>query len=315
MAKANKRIRLTDESVNSYGTRIITAGVDLEQYKRNPVLLYMHERGQIIGLLKDLKVEGKEITAEPVFDEASELSQRCKKQYEFGSLRMSSIGIDILEMSEDKALIEEGQTRPTITRSRLFEVSLVDVGANSNALVLRKDGRQITLGQDGDNPLPRLSSNNNKKEEMDIKTLALQLGLPETADEAAVNAKLAELQAAKADADKFRKENEELQLAQITAAVEAAVSAKKINEDKKAHFIELGKKVGIESLNATLEAMAPQVKLSQTLSHAEPATQQQASEYKKLSEVPADKMMQLRSEKPEQYRQLFKAEYGYECEL
>jgi hypothetical protein len=315
MAKANKRIRLTDESVNSYGTRIITAGVDLEQYQRNPVLLYMHERGEIIGLLKDLKVEGTEITAEPVFDEASELSRRCKKQYEFGSLRMSSIGIDILEMSEDKALIEEGQTRPTITRSRLFEVSLVDVGANSNALVLRKDGRQITLGQDGDNPLPRLSSNNNKKEEMDIKTLALQLGLPETADEAAVNAKLAELQAAKADADKFRKENEELQLAQITAAVEAAVSAKKINEDKKAHFIELGKKVGIESLNATLEAMAPQVKLSQTLSHAEPATQQQASEYKKLSEVPADKMMQLRSEKPEQYRQLFKAEYGYECEL
>jgi hypothetical protein len=315
MAKNNKRIRLTDESVNSYGTRIITAGVDLEQYKRNPVLLYMHERGQIIGLLKDLKVEGKEITAEPVFDEASELSQRCKKQYEFGSLRMSSIGIDILEMSHDKELLSEGQTRPTITKSRLFEVSLVDIGANSNALVLRKDGRQITLGQDGENPLPQLINNNNKKKEMDIKTLALQLGLPETADEATVNAKLAELQAAKAEADKFRKENEELQLAQITAAVEAAVSAKKISEDKKAQFVELGKKVGLEVLNATFEAMAPQMKLSETLNPTQPTAKQEATEYKKLSEVPADKIMQLRTNNPEQYRQLFKAEYGFDCEL
>lgn len=315
MAKANKRIRLTDESVNSYGSRIITAGVDLEQYRRNPVLLYMHERGEIIGLLKDLKVEGTEITAEPVFDEASELSRRCKRQYEFGSLRMCSVGIDILEMSEDKTLIAVGQTRPTITRSRLFEVSLVDVGSNDNALVLRsRDGRRISLGQDGENPLPLLINNKKQEKEMDIKTLALQLGLPETADEAAVNAKLSELQAAKADADKFRKENEELQLAQITAAVEAAVAQKKINEDKKAHFVELGKKVGLESLNATFEAMAPQLKLSQAIGHAEP-TQQQPAEYKKLSEVPADKIMQLRSEKPDQYRQLFKAEYGYECEL
>ena len=90
----SKRVRLTNESVNSYGFRVLTAGIDLEQFKRNPVLLYMHERGNVIGYVKDLLVENGEVTGELVFDEASELSIRCKKQYEVGSLRMVSIGLD-----------------------------------------------------------------------------------------------------------------------------------------------------------------------------------------------------------------------------
>lgn len=105
---------------------------------------------------------------------------------------------------------------------------------------------------------------------MDIKTLALQLGLPETADEAAVNAKLAELKGSKEESDKMRAENEQLKLAQITAAVDAAVAAKKIPADKKQHFIDMGKKLGIEDLNATLDAISPAVKLSSAL-EAEPA--------------------------------------------
>ncbi len=75
-----KRVRITNESLNSYGTRILTSGMDVEQYRRNPVLLYMHERGQVIGYMKDIAVEGGEVTGEPVFDCATELSRRCKKQ-------------------------------------------------------------------------------------------------------------------------------------------------------------------------------------------------------------------------------------------
>src|SRR3712207_9570026 len=43
----------------------------------------------------------------------------CKKQFEFGSLRMVSAGLEILETSEDKDLLVAGQTRPTITKSKL----------------------------------------------------------------------------------------------------------------------------------------------------------------------------------------------------
>ena len=33
-----KRVRITNDSLNSYGTRVLTAGMNVEQYQRNPVL-------------------------------------------------------------------------------------------------------------------------------------------------------------------------------------------------------------------------------------------------------------------------------------
>ena len=163
-----KRVRISNESLNSYGFRVLTSGMEVGQYSRNPVLLYMHERGNVIGYVKDLKVEDNEITGELMFDEATELSQRCKKQWEFGSLKMVSVGIDILEMSEDPKFLVEGQLRPTVTKSKLFEVSLVDVGANDDALVLQKDGQRIELGKDGGMVLPLLHNNNNNQKEKEM---------------------------------------------------------------------------------------------------------------------------------------------------
>ena len=149
MTEKAKRVRLTNSGINAYGTRILTEGMNLKQYARNPVLLYMHNRGEVIGLVKDVVVDDEEITAELVFDEASELSRRCKKQFEFGSLRMVSVGIDILELSSDKKHLLQGQTRPTISKSKLVEVSLVDVGANDDAIVLYKGGKQLNCREIG----------------------------------------------------------------------------------------------------------------------------------------------------------------------
>lgn len=158
-----KRVRLTNDSLNSYGTRILTAGMDTKQYERNPVLLYMHGRGQVIGMVKNLQCENGELTGELEFDEATELSQRCKKQYEFGSLRMVSVGVDILETSSEQSVLLDGQTRPTITKSKLYEVSVVDIGANDDAIVLKKDGALIELGKDGECALPLLNQINKPK--------------------------------------------------------------------------------------------------------------------------------------------------------
>lgn len=221
--------------------------------------------------IKDIKKENGEITGELAFDEATELSTQCKKQWDFGSLRMVSIGFEIVETSEAAELIVPGQRYATVTKARLIEVSLVDIGANNDAIRLHKDGQLITLSEGGDCPLPRLNNKpTNTQPQMDIKTLALTLGLPETADEAAVNAKLAELQQKNAEADSLRQENDSLKLAQVTAAVDAAIAAKKIPAEKKQHFLDLGTTVGIDTLNATLDAIAPAQKLSSTL-QTEPA--------------------------------------------
>lgn len=310
----SKRVRITNDSLNSYGSRVLTSGMNVEQYCRNPVLLYMHQRGNVIGYVKDIKVENGEVTGELMFDEATELSRRCKKQFEFGSLKMVSAGIDILELSESPEHLLQGQVCPTITKSRLYEVSVVDVGANDDAIVLMKDGKQVTLGKDGECPLPCIN-NQKTNEEMELKQLALQLGLPETATNAEVNQALDGLKAAKVENERLKKENGELALVCITGLVEKAVGEKRLGEDKKAQFIELGKKVGADELKGILEAMSPQVKISTVLSYnggrqvALPAT------YSKLSEVPADALLEMREKNPEEYKRLYKAEYGMTCEI
>ena len=311
-----KRVRISNDSLNSYGFRVLTHGMDVAQYNRNPVLLYMHERGNVVGYVKDLKVENNEVTGELMFDCASELSQRCKKQFEFGSLRMVSAGLEILETSEDKELLVAGQTRPTITKSKLFEVSIADVGANDDALVLHKDGKRITLGRDGDCPLPLLKNNNKQKktEEMENKTIALKLGLPETATDAEISAKLTELNQLYEQNVSLLKEKESLTLVNITSLVTQAIAEKRLEEKDKDQFVELGKKIGLEELEKTLKAMHPAVKLSSVLGHqgGAPAGDQN---FTKLSEVPADRIAALRSENPKEYKRLYKAEYGIDCEI
>lgn len=312
----SKRVRISNDSLNSYGTRVLTSGMNVEQYCRNPVLLYQHERGQVIGYVKDLKVENDEVTGELMFDCASELSERCKKQYEFGSLRMVSVGIDILELSEDKQHLVQGQTCPTVIKSKLFEVSLVDIGANDDAIVLQKDGKRITLGKDGECPLPLLNNNNNQNQnQMDQKQIALQLGLPETADDAAITAAIDGLKAAKTQNDDLKKVTETLELERITGAVDAAIKEKRLSADKKNQFVELGKKVGFEELQNVLAVMTPQTKLSAIIGHQGGAPTGSPATYARLREVPADKILELREKDVSEYKRLFKAEYGFECEI
>ena len=308
-----KRVRITNERLNSFGFRVLTSGGDLEQYQRNPVLLYMHERGKVIGIMTDLKVENGEITGEPVFDEATELSRQCKKQYEIGSLRMVSAGLDPIEMSDAPEMLVEGQTRPTVTKWKLVEVSLVDIGANDDAIVLKSDGTRIELEKDGDCLLPLLNNKSNIEETMNLETIALKLGLAKEADENAILAKIGELQKDAGAAVALRQENDTLKLAGITTLVETAISEKKITAENKDHFISLGKTIGTEELEKTLKAMSPQVKLSEVIKPGTGAPA--AGGYTKLSDVPGEELVKMRQDDKETYRRLYKAEYGMDCEI
>ena len=312
------RVRLTNDSLNSYGTRVLTDGLDIEQYNRNPVLLWMHQRGQVIGTLTDIQKEHGEITGILNFDEASELSQRCKKQWEFGSLRMVSVGIDILEWSNDPNLAVEGQTMATITKSKLTEVSVVDIGANDDAIRLNYQGQQLNLSAGGACPLPSLYNQSNQPQstyptEMDTKVLALKLGLPEGADETAIYAKIDEIKATSTEVETLRAEKEAVIQREVEALVDGAVAEKKIELKMRDHFLQLGKSVGADNLRTTFQSMSPREKLSATLNSSGQAVQPKT--YAKLSDVPSEELMQLRESDPDRYKQLYKAEYGIDCEL
>lgn len=309
-----KRIIISDESINCYGTWISTAGMDISQYEKNPVLLWMHWRGVIIGCIKEIKKEGNRVTGEPWFDCVREESKMAKAQWEKGTLRMASANIEVLEHSEAPELVKPGQYRATVVRSKLTEVSMVDIGGNDNALplTLSFEGKELKLaaGEESEN-LPLLISNSQKIETMDFKAIALKLGLPETATENEILSTIEVLLGYKTANEQLRKEKEEMQLAGITAAVETAIAERRITADKKDHFIALGGKVGLESLKLTFDAMNPAQKPTDIIHPTGGGSAMQ--EYKKLSDVPADKIMELRDNDRTTYMKLYKAEYGVDC--
>lgn len=308
--KMGKRVRISNGSLNSYGTRVLTDGMDIEQYKRNPVLLYMHQRGTVIGYMKDIKKEGDDVTGEPVFDEASELSQRCKNQWEFGSLKMVSAGLEIIEMSDEDKLLVVGQTSPTITKSRLYEVSIVDIGANDDALVLRREGKQITMGRDGENPLPSIK----------IKTMAKEKEKEEKA--AVMEHEAAQVQAVKAAPEKeapelekenaeLKKEIAELRKGRIVTLVDRAIEERKIDKERRGQFVELGNKIGEKELGEVFAAMSRRVSLSEMIH----TSGEEKGEEMSLSKLSAEEIERLRESDRERYARLYKAEYGMEPDM
>ena len=310
-----KRIVISDESVNCYGTWISTEGMDISQYEKNPVLLWMHWRGVIIGCIREVKKEEGRVTGEPWFDEVREESRQAKAQWEKGTLRMASANVEVLECSNAPDLVKPGQYRATVIRSRLTEVSMVDIGGNDNALplILNSDGKELKLAAGEESEILSLLIDNTQKsdEKMDFKAIALKLGLPEAATEKEILSTIEVLLGYKTANEQLRKEKEQMQLAGITAAVESAIAERRITAEKKNHFVEVGKKVGLESLKLTFEAMAPVQKPTDFIRLA--GKDQATSDYKKLSDVPDDMMMELRDNYKETYMKLYKAEYGVDC--
>ena len=216
---------------------------------------------------------------------------------------MVSAGLDVIELSDDPAVLVQGQRRSTVTRSKLVEVSIVDIGANDDALVLFRDGKTISLSAGNGQELEFMNLSNNQ-----MKELALQLGLPENATEQEIAAAIAKLQADAVQTAQLKKDAEKAAEKAIETAVDNAIQLRKITADKKDHFVALGKKVGLESLNETLQLMQPAARPTDTI-HQENAN---AGQFTKLSEVPVDQLETLRKDNFAEYAKLYKAEYGIE---
>lgn len=308
------RVRISDESLNCYGTWVKTDGIDLTQYKRNPILLYMHQRGLAIGTVEDIRVENGEITGELKLDGVREESRFAKQQIEAGTLKMVSPGFEVYEASDALELRKPGQKIKTVTRCRLQEVSVVDIGGNDNNLVLNYQGNILNLQAGGEcASFLKLDNTDAQKEEYQMKLIALKLGLPEAASEQEVLAKLDILLGYKTANETLKTELDQLKLAGITQMVDGAITAGKFTADKKEHFLTLGKSIGAESLKLTLDAMQSVTKPMQLVRPTGGASMQATGEYNKLSDVPAEQLKLMRTENPDQYKALYKAEYGVDC--
>ncbi len=129
---------VSDESINFYGFRILTSGINITGFAKNPVMFYMHERDSgIIGRWDNIRVENGQLLADAVFDETIELGQQVKTRVEGGFLRSASIGIE-------NAVKQDLNGVQTVIKCDLKEISIVDMPSNMNAVKLfHKSGRCV----------------------------------------------------------------------------------------------------------------------------------------------------------------------------
>jgi len=191
---STKRIILSDSSLNRYDYRVLTEGIQLDAFKKNPVMLYMHLRDEgspywgnykAIGHWEDIQVDGDELSAIPVFDKVDDLSKEVAAKYEAGTFSAASIGIRILATSANKEHLVPGQTRETVTECELMEASIVDIPANANAVRLydRTSSALLAAGKDA-NCVPALSKPTEKRMKVNLSWKAILAFLGIAADKA-----------------------------------------------------------------------------------------------------------------------------------
>ena len=309
---------INTENINSYGYRILTEGIDYAQYMRNPVVLFMHERGvnaykgsEVIGRCTKLYKEGTTLIAEVEFDEQDEFAKKIAGKVERGYIRMASMFAEIKEVSADPHHLLEGQVYETVTACKLVEISIVDIGGNDNALKLSKDGKPFQLKKIVTN-----TSNN-----MDIKVIALALGMGENTKEEAVLSALHSLKTdkekAEAEVVALKKTIRENRTAEATTLVDKAISLGLIPQALKESQLKQfeadfdGQKAVLSKLVADKEAENTQQGKANTVREvvlgagAKPTgTANENFDY--LQKYNPAKLRQLRDEQPEEYARLAK---------
>ena len=238
---------IVTDRVNRGGRRVLPQGVDLTNYLKNPILLENHdvEKGSI-GRLENIRVMPDKIVGTPVFDEETEGGKRAKRQMDEGFLYASSIAYYPKQTSSDPEDVLPGQLYETVTRSDLFEVSIVPVPLDGGAVLERQsfyeqDGGQIPLLKQS-NPKPKIMEN-----KLVVIGAALGLGADATSDQI-----LQSINKLKADHEKATTEVKTLRQSAIDSLLAEGERKGVVTEENKAHYQQLAEQ-SYESVKALID--------------------------------------------------------------
>ncbi len=150
MPKSKKRFILSDESLNSKGFFVRTAGIDLPDFKKNPLMYWMHGEADKnphalpIGHWTDIQINNNVLSAVPVFDDSDTFAMQIYSKVEHGTIKAASISVEPVELDPNKANWKIGQTKPTVLKSKVDEASIVDRPSNGNALTMRLSDSRLS---------------------------------------------------------------------------------------------------------------------------------------------------------------------------
>jgi len=333
MPKSSKKFVIISNKVNNYGYRVDTTGMDLTQYEKNPILLFMHSRAfsssteQILplGHMQDLKLESNgDITGVPFFSDADEFAMQVFNKVEDGTYRMLSAGFEAIETNDDPDQLLQGQRYATVSKSKLREISVVDIGGDDNALCLFHDGKLLQLDDANDTSkiIPSINQNlkNTEMKETLIPMLLL-VGLTKDSTSDQLMTKLNELKQKADKADELAGTivtlNDTIGTlqkaaidAEIDAEVDAAYNARKITEAQKPFYKQMGES-NLNNLKQLFAAMPGAPTLQSHLDNGASAD----DPILKLNYAEAHtsgKLAEIKTKYPDRYKQIFKEKFGKE---
>ena len=299
MKKEAMTFVLSDESVNSHGTWVKTSGINLERFKKNPVMLWSHDSAfPPIGKWENVRIEGDKLLADAVFDEDDALAQAFKRKVEQGLLKACSIGFYAKKFSSDVADIKPGQRFETIVESELIECSLCSVGSNENAMVLMNaEGERLEMNERGFVALGMklIENSNNKENSMSEELTKLKADLQAKEDE------LVELRAFKQAQEQAEKERLEEARKEL---IENAINERKINATVKQVWLRLAE-VDFETTKLALADMP-------SIDSIHPKGEGKQFEGKTYTQLSLAEQIELRKKDFEKFKELYKEEFGVE---
>jgi HK97 family phage major capsid protein/HK97 family phage prohead protease len=123
---------MSTEDTDRDGDIVVQSGIDLRDFRKNPVALYAHNHTQPIGIWQNVRIEGKRLLGELKLAAlgTSEFIDTLHKLVEQRILRAVSIGF----IADPDGYERNGDSGIKFGKTRLLECSLVAVPANQNAL-------------------------------------------------------------------------------------------------------------------------------------------------------------------------------------
>jgi hypothetical protein len=219
--KIEKEFCLTDDSVNCYGYRLLTEGLQLERF--SPAIGFlMHDRSKGVAVRwEDLRLEGDKLYAKPVVN--TSLFPGLAEQIEAGFYSAASVGhIVALEINDSPDMKLDGQTDVTVTKWFPRECSIVDIPGNYNALAKLYDEANNIVKDLSAPTLTEIQTEDNHKDMNELKFNAAMLAainVPNKATALEVETALKDLAGKAAQYDQIKKELNDLKESHITAQV------------------------------------------------------------------------------------------------
>lgn len=306
-----KRFVANDQRVkNSYGFYVLTSGISLVRFEPNPVMLDGHQldNKSVIGKWTDIGTEGDLLLMLPEFDQEDTNATAIGGKVERGYIKGCSMGIiwnpDDLEWLGDKLVL---------TKCELYEVSIVAVPSNMNAIHLYNSKLELQSDEFVKTQLSLIPNELNLENKMNKVKLSLAsltvLGMTdaptEGVDLAVVEAKLQGLsnQVATLSAENkgFKDAQEASAKAEKTAYLDKAVSDGKITTEQKPTFEQLELSVA----KSIIEGLPSKQSLSHQINNVG-AGQGEVKTMDDFQKLELTAQLAFKQEQPEAYKALFK---------